>query len=94
MKLNRKSRTSQRITDGGCKEALEEAPEETPEAWSGPLTSPVASSDFLEELQRKEQLLATLLRLDQPLDAVGEPPEGTANQAQESATIQQSSQQV
>jgi len=92
LKLNRKSRASQQMADGGCKEALLETPEETLEVWSGPLTSPVASSDFLEELQRKEQLLATLLQLDQPVDNVTEAPEATANETEQSITIQQPSQ--
>ena len=82
------------MADGGCKEALLETPEETLEVWSGPLTSPVASSDFLEELQRKEQLLATLLQLDQPVDNVTEAPEATANETEQSITIQQPSQLV
>lgn len=94
LKLNRKSRVSQRMEDRGPKETVEETPEETLEVWSSPLTSPVASSDFLEELQRKEQLLATLLKLDQPLDDVTQPPEEMANEPEESAMIQQPSQQV
>ena len=87
-KMNRQLRNAEAAE---CEEKVAQEP-----CWTSVPSSPptATSSDFLQELQRKDQLLATLLQLDRPLDDVVHPSTHQVMESKESKESRESILQV
>lgn len=65
LKLNRKLSSQDEVVPLSEQSHHHNRIEDDVESWLGNSSAPVAKDDFLEELKRKDQLLAELLQLDQ-----------------------------